>query len=213
MIDEDGYIIWKGEFDDWGKLVWEKGETTCRLRLLGQIADLETGLYYNRFRYYLPEIGQFISPDPIGMAGGTNRFRYAPNAIGWVDALGLVCKKGHRPRNAQQELREITLSGRSTASIESELRQRGFKPCSARSGGTVWTKPMPKGQTAAVRIDPAMQRTPPKGFADEVPHAHKESVSTSAVNKRGNYDPTRAITLDDSAQKTTDPLRTHIPIL
>jgi RHS repeat-associated protein len=81
----------QGTFDDWGKLVAESGSTTCRLRLPGQIADDETGFHYNRFRYYSPEAGQFVSADPIGFGGGMNQYRVAPNAIGWVDPLGLKC--------------------------------------------------------------------------------------------------------------------------
>jgi hypothetical protein len=58
----------------------------------------------------------------------------------------------------------------------------------------------------------ATTRTPPLGFADEVPHAHKESVPSAAVSKRGNYDPSRATKYDDAANKTDEPRRTHIPI-
>src|SRR5262249_18889582 len=83
------------EFDDWGRLVSQQGTASCRIRLPGQIADEETGLHYNRFRYYMPEAGQFISPDPIGIPGGTNGFRFGPNAMRWVDPLGLVCQPGH----------------------------------------------------------------------------------------------------------------------
>lgn len=43
----------------------------------GQLYD--AGLHYNRFRYYDPYIGRFNSPDPIGLAGGTTVFVYAPN--------------------------------------------------------------------------------------------------------------------------------------
>ncbi len=93
LLDEIGRVVWKGEFDDWGRLVREEGTTTCRLRLLGQLEDAETGLHYNRYRYYLPEAGQFISPDPIGLLGGFNRVGLAPNAIGWADPLGLDCGK------------------------------------------------------------------------------------------------------------------------
>lgn len=96
LIDDHGEIIWQGEYDDWGRLKNERGKTTCELRLQGQIYDEETGLHYNRYRYYAPELGQFISPDPIGLVGGTNRFRYAPNAINWVDTHGLECGKRGR---------------------------------------------------------------------------------------------------------------------
>ena len=46
-------------------------------------------MHYNRFRYYDPDIGRFVTLDPIGLLGGTNLYAYAPNPIGWVDPLGL----------------------------------------------------------------------------------------------------------------------------
>uniref|UniRef100_UPI000A9BB944 RHS repeat-associated core domain-containing protein n=1 Tax=Pantoea sp. A4 TaxID=1225184 RepID=UPI000A9BB944 len=55
----------------------------------GQYEDRETGLHYNLFRYYDPQVGRFTTPDPIGVLGGTNLYQYAPNPNGWVDPLGL----------------------------------------------------------------------------------------------------------------------------
>uniref|UniRef100_UPI001F4FD995 RHS repeat-associated core domain-containing protein n=1 Tax=Rosenbergiella epipactidis TaxID=1544694 RepID=UPI001F4FD995 len=49
----------------------------------------ESGLHYNLFRYYDPDSGRFTQLDPIGLAGGINLYQYAPNALGWVDPLGL----------------------------------------------------------------------------------------------------------------------------
>ena len=62
-------------------------------RFQGQFFDGETGLYYNRFRYYDSDVGMFISRDPIGLLGGNNVFQYAPNPIGWIDPWGLSCTK------------------------------------------------------------------------------------------------------------------------
>ena len=59
------------------------------LRFQGQYFDHESGLHYNRFRYYDPQTGRFVHQDPIGFAGGTNFFELAPNPLGWVDPLGL----------------------------------------------------------------------------------------------------------------------------
>jgi RHS repeat-associated protein len=59
------------------------------LRFQGQYFDEETGLHYNRFRYYDPDVGRFINQDPIGYLGGANLFRYTPNPTGWVDVSGL----------------------------------------------------------------------------------------------------------------------------
>jgi RHS repeat-associated protein len=55
----------------------------------GQYHDEETGLYYNRYRYYDPGPGQFASQDPIGLLGGVNHYQYAPNSASWIDPLGL----------------------------------------------------------------------------------------------------------------------------
>jgi RHS repeat-associated protein len=60
------------------------------LRFQGQYFDAETGLHYNRFRYYDPVVGRFIHQDPIGLHGGMNLFRYAVNPLGWIDVLGLT---------------------------------------------------------------------------------------------------------------------------
>jgi RHS repeat-associated protein len=67
---------------------------TQNLRFQGQYFDAETGLHYNRFRYYDPTVGRFVSQDPIGLLGGFNGFAYAPNPVGWVDPLGLAGAKG-----------------------------------------------------------------------------------------------------------------------
>lgn len=59
------------------------------LRFPGQYFDKETGLHYNYFRYYEPETGRYISPDPIGLAGGVNVYGYANNnSMTFVDPTG-----------------------------------------------------------------------------------------------------------------------------
>nr|WP_218056526.1 RHS repeat-associated core domain-containing protein [Gilliamella apicola] len=58
------------------------------LRYQGQYLDRETGLHYNTFRYYDPDIGRFTQPDPIGLADGFNLYQYAPNPIAWIDPWG-----------------------------------------------------------------------------------------------------------------------------
>ena len=60
------------------------------LRFQGQYHDHESGLHYNRFRYYDPQIGRFVSQDPIGIEAGWHHTAYAPNPFTWIDPLGLV---------------------------------------------------------------------------------------------------------------------------
>ena len=65
------------------------------IRFQGQHFDVETGLHYNRFRYFDPDLGMFTTRDPIGLMGGTNVFQYAPNPTGWIDPFGLISWGDH----------------------------------------------------------------------------------------------------------------------
>ncbi|MBS2784373.1 RHS repeat-associated core domain-containing protein, partial [Aeromonas salmonicida] len=63
------------------------------LAFAGQLRDDESGLCYNRFRYYDPQGACYISPDPIGILGGENNYGYVPNLVNWIDPFGLAkCK-------------------------------------------------------------------------------------------------------------------------
>jgi RHS repeat-associated protein len=93
VTDEEGELAWAGRYQAWGKVERAEREALGRridqpLRFAGQYADDSTGLHYNTFRYYDPDVGRFISQDPIGLAGGENLYAYAPNPSGWVDPLG-----------------------------------------------------------------------------------------------------------------------------
>ncbi|WP_437330874.1 RHS repeat-associated core domain-containing protein [Sorangium sp. So ce381] len=76
----------------WGAVAVADGASTSTpIRFRGQYADEETGLFYNRHRYYDPKLGRYISPDPIGIEGGLNAFAYAANCpTSAVDPDGLM---------------------------------------------------------------------------------------------------------------------------
>ena len=61
----------------------------CPFRYQGQYEDRETGLYYNRFRYYSPDDGVYLSQDPIRLNGGLNLYGYVRDTNAWVDVFGL----------------------------------------------------------------------------------------------------------------------------
>ncbi|MEK9149169.1 MAG: RHS repeat-associated core domain-containing protein, partial [Candidatus Desantisbacteria bacterium] len=78
VTDEHGEVIWSAEVEPYGLTkVSEEAKIEFNLRLPGQYLDKETGLYYNRFRYYDPEIGRYIQSDPLGLEGGINLYAYA----------------------------------------------------------------------------------------------------------------------------------------
>jgi RHS repeat-associated protein len=95
ITDEEGNIAWQAQYKAWGEAKEIIGKTATKagfrnpLRFQGQYFDHETGLHYNRFRYYDPETGRFISKDPIGLHGGLNEFTYALNSTEWIDPSGL----------------------------------------------------------------------------------------------------------------------------
>ena len=95
LTDENGKVVWTGEYDAWGRAQTRShGEVNCKIRYQGQYYDEETGLHYNRHRYYDPSTGHYTSRDPIGLAGGENPSQYAPNTTSWIDPLGLMGSSG-----------------------------------------------------------------------------------------------------------------------
>jgi RHS repeat-associated protein len=93
LTDFGGEIVWSAKYNAYGKvthLTFGGGEQLEQpLRFQGQYFDAESGLHYNRHRYYDPEVGRYLTPDPIKLAGGLNQYQYTPNPTGWVDPLGL----------------------------------------------------------------------------------------------------------------------------
>ncbi len=106
VTDAAGNLCWSGQYDTFGKL---QGQTVAGaakrqgaqyqqpLRYAGQYQDDESGLHYNLFRYYEPEVGRFTTQDPIGLRGGLNLYQYAPNPLMWVDPLGLSTRRDQLP--------------------------------------------------------------------------------------------------------------------
>ncbi|TDR25234.1 RHS repeat domain-containing protein, partial [Hydromonas duriensis] len=98
LTNMDGEAVWTANYKAWGmaKEVISKAAQragfTNPIRFQGQYFDHETGLHYNRHRYYDPHSGRFVSRDPIGLLGGVNVHQYAPNPTEWVDPLGLQKK-------------------------------------------------------------------------------------------------------------------------
>ncbi|VTQ53355.1 Cell wall-associated polypeptide CWBP200 [Campylobacter jejuni] len=91
LINPQGHVDWRAEFDPWGNQV--DGSNPLRMyqpiRMQGQHYDEESGLHYNRHRYYDPTLGRYITQDPIGLLGGWNLYRYTSNPLQGVDPLGL----------------------------------------------------------------------------------------------------------------------------
>jgi len=99
LTDFEGQIAWSAQYKAWGLADqaiakakgkdWNDTAFSNPIRFQGQYFDEETGLHYNRHRYYDPHSSRFVSRDPIGLLGGLNLHQYAPNPLEWTDPLGL----------------------------------------------------------------------------------------------------------------------------
>jgi RHS repeat-associated protein len=132
LLDESGKVVWSALYDAWGKRItklphtvkdkgWLVKEVDQPLRLQGQYWDEETGLHYNRWRYYEPGIGAFVSQDPLGLAAGENVYGFGANAQGWIDPLGLCKKSSELKQHVRNEYQRLIDSGTSHKKIGPSL--------------------------------------------------------------------------------------------
>lgn len=149
LTDQDSNIVWSAQYKAWGEAVEQRSDSAKilglanSLRFQGQYHDHETGLHYNRYRYYDPAVGRFISKDPISYDGGLNLYQYTFNPIGWIDPFGLAPKSapGSRPglpftRAGKREVKEENIERHGTMTCElcethvinGVRHQRGVRP-------------------------------------------------------------------------------------
>ncbi len=87
----NGAVVWSAKYSSFGEAVVEVDTVENNLRFPGQYFDSETGLHYNMWRYYDPEMGRFLRKDPVGLRGGVNLFLYAlNNSVNNEDPFGLI---------------------------------------------------------------------------------------------------------------------------
>ena len=97
--DARGSTVWHARIDPYGLAHVDTATTfDMPLRFPGHYFDIETGLHYNRFRYYDPVLGRFLQSDPSGVKSGVNLYAYSSNPLVEVDLDGLA---KHKPRTAR----------------------------------------------------------------------------------------------------------------
>ena len=98
LTDGAGQVVWSASYRAFGKASVRAGYVTQNLRFPGQYYDGESGLHYNYQRYYDPDIGRYITSDPIGLRGGLNTYAYVEgNPLSWSDPFGLRASYFQRP--------------------------------------------------------------------------------------------------------------------
>jgi RHS repeat-associated protein len=91
-VDERGRIVWHIDFDAFGRPRGGDLEQLGRVpfRFLGQLADVDLGFHYNYHRWYDPDLGAYLTSDPLGLAGGLHTWNYVPSPFDAWDPFGLI---------------------------------------------------------------------------------------------------------------------------
>jgi len=134
--DREGDKVWSAELDIYGRVKIDRNNAPggdidfIPFRYQGQYHDTETGLYYNRFRYYDPTTGNYIQQDPIGLQGGNpTLYAYAGNANWWIDPFGLQSNSALLSSNLGQApglnfaAHHIVMTGTQNANMNSLVAQ------------------------------------------------------------------------------------------
>lgn len=138
-----GQVVWSATHPVWGQAARLCAHLVDQsIRLQGQYEDFETGLIYNRHRYYESSTGLFISKDPVGLFGGVNIYAFGRNTVRYTDPLGLnstaldkalggVVGDGYQ---AHHLIPEEVMSDPAYRTMFDRLRRIGFDPDGAGNG-------------------------------------------------------------------------------
>jgi RHS repeat-associated protein len=104
--DAQGSPCWTARIDPYGRADVSSDSTLeMSLRFPGHYHDAETGLHYNRFRYFSPELGRYLQSDPLGLGGAINTYAYPAQPLNSVDIDGLGTKPRKSGTKKEQELK------------------------------------------------------------------------------------------------------------
>jgi RHS repeat-associated protein len=153
LVTADGNVVWQRRTTLWGTRFPAATDDTesvrCALRFPGQFEDAETGLNYNYFRYYDPEIARYVSPDPLGLDPAPDHYAYVDSPLLLVDPLGLKCEEAvTTPRTGVKGLlkdAQLPHSGRIRFVPPKDLSVNSGLPRGTRKGyidrfGNEWIK-------------------------------------------------------------------------
>ena len=224
VTDAQGDVVWSACVSAYGRTtVRPDSVVTLNLRAPGQYFDAETGFHYNYHRYYDPEIGRYLQPDPIGLEGGLNLYAYAEgNPLRNRDVLGLavkcVDKLSRRMALRISRLRER--KGVATpAAVKELLRRSGFtrvkegrsapgtrcrpgEDVTPDGGSEIWKAEGKDGRVVYVRIDEHGHDLPSTQAGAREPHYHVDVLD----NPDADASPMKGRALDEARETGTPPL-------
>jgi RHS repeat-associated protein len=118
LVNVSNAIVNSYEYTPFGEQVSASEQVTQPLRYMGREYDSDSKLYYVRARYYDPQLGRFLSEDPIGLAGGMNPYAYVGNdPVNFTDPSGLCpeCEEEQDPISHIMSARAVYPGGGGSA--------------------------------------------------------------------------------------------------
>jgi RHS repeat-associated protein len=171
LLSSTGEVLWAASYTAWADIdLLHAAVIDNPIRLQGQYADAETGLSYNRHRYFCPHAGQFVSQDPLGRDPWENLYEFGLNTLEWIDPLGLSCKptKFHKRTVAEvKALREAF--DKSGGAREKFLKALAKEPGAVKKYGSEAVEQMKKGKVP-----------------DNMVVHHKKPLFRGGTNKKSN---------------------------
>jgi len=139
LVDEEGTIVWSVQQKSWGEVDQVRiSDVACQIRFQGQWFDDESGLCYNRFRYYDGRVGQFVSKDPIRVKGGLNEYGFVINPISFIDRFGLTdC-----PKKQKEELDWSIIKKKTGETREEHVKLHGVNDLQKKEHGVFYGDPV-----------------------------------------------------------------------
>ncbi|RMT90589.1 hypothetical protein ALP39_200484 [Pseudomonas marginalis pv. marginalis] len=213
LTDPDGDIVWSAHYRAYGQISrLDKGKIDNPLRFQGQYFDQESGLHYNRHRYYNPDVGRYLTPDPVKLAGGINAYKYVPNPTGWVDPLGLSscpggdgCKPTHDADKPEKHAKVDEGDAKIPKGADSKLSRSGAFRRAKKIGG------VPKNQHPSiirkVKITDQNQHVEGRVYTFELLERQIEILEHSLGHKKGNLGP--HFNTEASIDGKSVPLKNH----
>src|SRR5262249_3024770 len=135
LTDTSGRVRWAAACTALGRVATlHVAEIRNPIRLQGQYHDEETSLHYNRYRYYDPSLGSYVSADPLGLIGGINLYGLGLNVLRWADPFGLQCDILFGQRRIAPHFRSMdadipdSLRGRALRDVAEDLKAGRLHP-------------------------------------------------------------------------------------
>lgn len=188
-VDSEGNEVWNRQLDIYGRVKREikassLGEDVrpfIPFLYQGQYYDFETNLAYNRFRYYSPETGAYISQDPIGLAGGNpTLYGYVKDSNWWVDVFGLTEteKANELVYQLKNEKNEVVYYGITSRDAVKRLKEHMYNE-------------QKKGDFVTMEI-----------LAEKLTHDEARSIEGALIRKKNGREHTAFLTYGQHRTKT-----------